>query len=186
MATTRKLMTLEHFLKLPEEKPALEFEEGRVTQKVSPKGRHSVLQYAICFLVNGFAQARRLAFAFPELRTTYGGRSYVPDVSAYLWERIPFDEQGSVADEFFDSPDIAIEIVSPRQSVNRLMERCGWYVTNGVQAALIVNPTDRSIRLFKAGESVKLLRDDDAVELGDVIPGLRFTAGQVFASLQMR
>jgi len=28
-------MTLEEFLRLPEEEPALEYEEGRVTQKVA-------------------------------------------------------------------------------------------------------------------------------------------------------
>jgi Uma2 family endonuclease len=36
-------MTLEQFLALRERKSALEFEDGEVTQKVSPKGPHSAL-----------------------------------------------------------------------------------------------------------------------------------------------
>ena len=43
MTLTDTRMTLTEFLALPEEKPALEYENGEVTQKVSPKGRHSAL-----------------------------------------------------------------------------------------------------------------------------------------------
>lgn len=79
---------------------------------MSPKGRHSVLQSSLAAYVNGFARARKLAFAFTELRATYAGQSLVPDVSVYHWERIPGDEAGRVADDFWEAPDIAIEIVS--------------------------------------------------------------------------
>jgi len=47
MATTppRERMTLERFLELPEEKPALEFEpDGTVTQKMSPTVKHILIQ----------------------------------------------------------------------------------------------------------------------------------------------
>ena len=36
MAIPEQRITLEEFLQLPEEKPALEFEDGMVTQKVPP------------------------------------------------------------------------------------------------------------------------------------------------------
>ena len=92
MAIADKPMTLEEFLELPEEEPALEFEDGKVTQKVSPKGRHSVLQLAVAEAFNRFAKPRKLAYAFPELRSTYGTVSLVPDVAIYRWDRIPRDE----------------------------------------------------------------------------------------------
>ena len=44
MAIARPRLRLEGFLRLPEEKPALEFGEGVVTQKASPKTKHSRLQ----------------------------------------------------------------------------------------------------------------------------------------------
>ena len=40
--------TLEQFLRLPETKPALEFECGRITQKVSPTTDHAALQARLC------------------------------------------------------------------------------------------------------------------------------------------
>ncbi|HEV8632979.1 MAG TPA: Uma2 family endonuclease, partial [Chloroflexota bacterium] len=69
-------LTLEEFLQLPEEEPALEYEDGVVTQKVSPKRRHGRLQGMLCELVNVFAQPRKLALAFTEARTVFRGRSY--------------------------------------------------------------------------------------------------------------
>jgi hypothetical protein len=116
-------MTLEAFLRLPEKKPALEFEDGMVTRKVSPQGRHSRLQVKVTERINAFAEPRRLAVAFTELRTTYAGYSRVPDVSVYRWDRIPVDATGKMLDDFHLPPDIAIEIISPGQRTNALLRR---------------------------------------------------------------
>jgi Uma2 family endonuclease len=178
-------MTLEAFLELPEEKPALELEaDGTVVQKMSPKGRHSRLQRYFLEAINGFARRKRMAEAFPELRTIFGGAAYVPDVSVYLWDRIPRDASGEVADDFFEPPDAAIEIVSPGQRVNALIRRSVWYVDNGVRVALVVDPDDESILVFRSGQPTYAAQREDAIDLRDVLPGFELTAAQVFASLR--
>ncbi len=48
----RRTITLEEFLALPEEKPALEFLDGIVTQKPWPNVHHGVLQGQVTELVN--------------------------------------------------------------------------------------------------------------------------------------
>src|SRR5437016_496349 len=96
MAIPAQRVTLEEFLELPEEEPALEFEDGVVTQKVPPMGKHAGLQGWIVELFNRFARSGKLAMAFTELRTTYSGFSRVPDVAVYQWERIPRDAAGKV------------------------------------------------------------------------------------------
>ena len=78
MAIVRQELTLEKFLALPEREPALEYAaDGRITQKVSPKGQHSRLQFKIAEWFNRQTEPRRLALALPELRTTYAGASAV-------------------------------------------------------------------------------------------------------------
>lgn len=49
MTITERRMSLEEFLALPEidEKPYLEFHDGVVTQKASPKLRHGLLERAV-------------------------------------------------------------------------------------------------------------------------------------------
>jgi Uma2 family endonuclease len=68
---------------LPAEELALELEpDGTVVQKLSAQGQHSRLQLALCEQINGFAENRRLALAFPALRVVFGAAAYVPDVSS--------------------------------------------------------------------------------------------------------
>jgi len=179
-------MTLEEFLALPEEKPALEFEpDGTVVQKMSPKGRHSVLQKTFLELIDGFARGRRLALGFPELRDVFGGAAYVPDVSVYTWDRIPRDASGQVADNFTEPPDIAIEIVSPGQSVNSLVRRSVWYVDNGVRVALVVDADDLSVLAFRQARSPTVSRGVETIDRTDVLPGFELTADGVFSALKI-
>jgi Uma2 family endonuclease len=116
MATTRQGLTLEAFLALPEEKPALEYRAGAVRQKEPPEIRHSLLQGILCEWINRFAVPRKLAVAVGELRTTFGGASHVPDVAVCPWERIPRDASGRPSGPLREPPLIAIEIASPGQS----------------------------------------------------------------------
>jgi len=183
MATAPTQTTLEEFLKLPEEKPALELVDGVISQKVSPRGRHAVLQGALTERLNRTGLASRSARAFPELRVTFAGASYVPDVAVYRWQRIPVDARGRVADNFVEPPDIAIEIVSPEQSVNALVRRCLWYVANGVQIALLVDPGDESVLAFQPGNRASAWRGSERIDLHEVLLDFDLTVEQLFASL---
>jgi Uma2 family endonuclease len=96
-------------------------------------------------------------------------------VSVYLWERIPVDAAGKVADEFRAPPDIAVEIVSPGQSVNALVRRCLWFVENGVRAAVLLDPSDESALLTRPGGTVTGLHGADRIDLQDILPGIELT-----------
>ena len=69
-----------------------------------------------------------------ELRDTTASVYYVPDIAVYRWERLPLTPDGEIEDDFFLSPDVAIEILSPRQSRRSQRTRCAWYVANGMGA----------------------------------------------------
>lgn len=176
-------LTLGDFLALPEVKPALEYFDGVVTQKVAPKAKHSRLQATVVSWVNRDAEPRRLATALPELRTTYSGASPVPDVAVYRWQRIPRDRRGEIADDVEIPPDVAVEIRSRGQTMARLRRRCSWYVAHGVAAALAVDPVQRLIEVVRPGQPVLILRAGDVLDLDDVIPGLRLAVADLFASL---
>jgi Uma2 family endonuclease len=185
MAVPLKEMTLERFLELPEEEPALEFEDGRITQKVSPKGQHSRLQLDLGGAIEQFARPRKLALAFTELRATFGGRSYVPDISVYRWSRLPVNTAGDIANDFTEPPDLAIEILSPEQGTTALVRRCLWYVSHGVGIALLVDPTDRSVLSFRPDRIPTSLVDSDRIDVDDLLPGFALTVRQLFDLLRV-
>lgn len=182
--TVTGTMTLEEFLALPEERPALEYDNGVVTQKVSPKGRHSALQFGMAEQINRQIRPRRQGRAFTELRATFANRSRVPDIAVYRWDRIPRNDAGEVVDDFLEPPDIAIEIISPGQSTNRLIERCLTFIAAGAQAAILVDPADRSVVLMRAGIAMVILRAGEMLDLSDIIPDLRLDITALFDELK--
>ena len=93
-------LTLAEFLQFPETKPASEFINGKILQKPMPQGEHSRLQSKLCTVINQITEAPKIAYAFPELRCTFGGDSIIPDVAVLQWERIPFKPSGKIANRF--------------------------------------------------------------------------------------
>src|SRR3954470_7062976 len=107
MAIVRQRLTLEQFLRLPEEEPALEYWDGEVTQKVSPKGPHSALQSGFLMIIARLTGPGRPFRVFPEARITFSGVSTVPDLVVYRRQRVPRDLNGDVAEDFVTPPDVA-------------------------------------------------------------------------------
>jgi Uma2 family endonuclease len=189
VAITGRRLALEDFLCLPEEKPALEYAYGEVTQKASPDLWHGLLQGTLIAFVNAVGMPGRLALAAVEVRWTCGDVSYVPDVVIFTWDRIPTDENGDVQATVSIPPDVAVEVVSDGQSLRGQADRCRWYVANGVRIALLVNPRDRmgrSVQAFRPDGETEPLRGADRVDLGDVIPGFSFAVDELFAVLRAR
>lgn len=181
---TRRRLTLDEFLRLPERKPALEYEHGEVTQKVAPKARHSVLQSMVVEFINTRTRQSKIAFAFSELRSTFAGLSRVPDVSIYRWGRVPRDPDGRITNDIFEPPDIAIEIISPGQGVNRLVRRCISFVEAGVVLAVLIDPEDESVLTIRTNSPPAIHRRGDILDLSLIVPELNLDPAALFDALR--
>jgi len=179
-------LTLVEFLFQPEDKPALEYERGVVTQKMAAMGRHSRLQVALCIRFESHGYPRQIARAFSDARVTWPKEeaSYVPDVIAYLRERVPADADGEVLDHLLIPPDVAVESASLGQGLDKQMGRCRWYVEHGVPISLLIHPGQRAIWTFRSGAETGPLQDADVIDLADALPGLSFTVAELFGALR--
>ena len=185
MPTESRRLTLEEFLALPEEKPALErHPDGTISQKAWPNVRHSALQGGLATLIEGFASPRRLALVFIELLTVFGGAAYVPDLAVYIWERILWTSEGELPDDFTEAPDITGEIVAAGENATALVRKCLWYVENGVKLALLVDPKDRSVVVFRPNGLPRVLGGADPIDLSEVLPEFQATVEQLFSALK--
>ena len=97
ISTVKPALTLEEFLALPETKPYAEYIDGTIEPKPVPQGEHSILQIRLGTTINQVALPQKLGHAFTELRCNINGRSLVPDISVFRWERIPKTETGRIA-----------------------------------------------------------------------------------------
>lgn len=143
-----KSLTLAEFLKLPETKPASEYIDGEIIQKPMPQGKQSVVQGELVSTINTVLKPQRIARAFPELRCTFGGRSTVPDVSAFVWDRIPRDEKGEIANTFSIAPDWTIEILSPDQSQTKVTKNILHCLKYGTQMGWLIDPEEQTVFVY--------------------------------------
>nr|WP_325078823.1 Uma2 family endonuclease [Sphaerospermopsis aphanizomenoides] len=98
-------LTLAEFLNLPETKPVKEYINGKIITKPMPKGKHSRLQLRLSNSINDITESEKIAYAFPELRCSFGVRSVVPDIAVFTWSNIPFTAEDEVPNNFLISPD---------------------------------------------------------------------------------
>ncbi len=178
-------LTLEAFLQLPETEPASEFIAGEIYQKPMPKSKHSRLQLRLCNQINEATESTQIAYAFPELRCTFGDRSIVPDVAVLRWERIEFDANGEPVDDVAIAPDWLIEILSPEQSANRVAGKILYSLQHGCQLGWLMDVSDRSILVFLPDKLPELFMGDHPLPVPDNMP-LMLTTEQVFGWLKMQ
>ncbi|MBD2666436.1 hypothetical protein B6N60_02477 [Richelia sinica FACHB-800] len=177
-------LSLDEFLKLPEITPAREYIDGEIFQKPMPKGKHSRLQLKLCNSINDVAETAKIAYAFPELRCSFDVRSIVPDIAVFNWSRIPFAADGEVPNDFLISPDWTIEILSPEQSSNRVIDNILYCLDHGCQLGWLIDPEDRSILILRPHQQPELLRGDRQLPVLTGIE-LELTVTQVFGWLKM-
>ncbi|MCA1992647.1 MAG: Uma2 family endonuclease [Coleofasciculus sp. S288] len=175
-------LTLEEFLKLPETKPASEFIRGEIIQKPMPQGEHSRLQAKLCTVINQVTETPKFAYAFPELRCTFGGDSIIPDVAVFRWERIPFKSSGKIANRFEIHPDWAIEILSPDQRQTKVLGNLLHCSRHGIEVGWLIDPEEESILAVFPGQRVELFEGTAQLPILKGIE-LELTVEQVFGWL---
>ncbi|MBW4575602.1 MAG: Uma2 family endonuclease [Aphanothece sp. CMT-3BRIN-NPC111] len=180
-----KSLTLEEFLKLPETKPAREYINGEIIQKPMPKTRHSKLQGKLTGTINNVVEEQRIAYAFPELRCTFGGRSIVPDIAVIRWNQIVFNDDGEPVDDVLIAPNWTIEILSPEQSSNRVTGNILHCLKHGSQLGWLIDPDDRSVLIFLPNQQPELCQGSDRLVVLDNVD-LQLTAEQLFCWLRMK
>jgi Uma2 family endonuclease len=180
-------LTLEDFLKLPEIKPAREFINGKVIQKPMPQGKHSRVQQKLSATVNGITEEPRIASALPELRCTFGGRSIIPDVAVFTWDRIPTREDGDIANSFEAAPDWSIEILSPGQSVTRVTSNLLHCLDYGCQMGWLIDPAERLVIAYPPNQKPNYYeKPQDCLPVPEFASELQITIDILFGWLKVR
>jgi Uma2 family endonuclease len=183
--TPTQAITLDEFLKLPETKPASEFIDGQIIQKPMPQGKHSTVQLDLGANINLTLKPQRLARAYTELRCTFGGRSIVPDVAVFTWERIPRDPTGEVSNTFAIAPDWTIEILSPEQSQTKVVRNLLYCLTNGTQMGWLIDPDEKLVFVYFADSRVAVFESAaDRIPVPAFAESFQLTVGQLFSWLE--
>lgn len=182
--TPSKPLTLAEFLKLPETKPASEYIDRQIIHKPMPQGKHSTIQTELSAAINVVVKPQRIARAFSELRCTFGGRSTVPDVSVFTWNRIPRDRDGTIANVFQAAPDWTIEILSPDQSQTKVTKNILHCLKYETQIGWLIDPEEQTVFVYLAAQQMKVFDEPgEQLPVPSFASELRLTVGDLFSWL---
>ena len=176
-------ISLEEFLLLPETKPASEYVDGKIYQKDMPQGKHSTLQTRFGNRINQVGEPQKLAFAFSELRCTFGGRSIVPDIAVFEWSRILLNAKGEVENRFEIVPDWTIEILSPDQNPTRVINNILFCLNHNAKLGWLIDPAEKLVLVFKPQQQPEAKENQDILPVLYVLSDLQLSADDLFALL---
>jgi len=185
--TPVKPITLKEFLSQPETKPAQEYFDNQIITKPMPQGQHSRVQLKLTNAINAVTEDTQIALAFPELRCTFEGKSIVPDIAVFLWEKIPVNEDGTISNKFEIAPDWIIEILSPEQSVNLVTKKIISCLNNGTIMGWLIDPYLKLIFVYTNNSHPQVFElENGVVSVPEFAQNLSITVTEIFGWLQLR
>ncbi|HEV3256971.1 MAG TPA: Uma2 family endonuclease [Gemmataceae bacterium] len=116
--------------------------------------------------------------------TTDGRRQRRPDVAFVAYERLPdpiFTEDDPPAWDVV--PNLAVEVVSPSNTANELLEKTLEYFAAGVQLVWVIYPRHRRVFVYEPPASSRILLEQDELDGGTVLPGFRLSVAALFDAL---
>ncbi len=172
-----------HEIVLPETEPETEWILGRAVRKVSPFRTHALLQLLVGGALRSWAKGRGEVGSEWRFRPAPAGeirRPLVPDLAYVSDERLAgLDGRDLEAPPF--SPDIAVEILSPGDRVRNVDHKVAIYLATGASLVIVIDPTDRSVRLHDA-RGMRMLRGDDVIS-HPALPGFSLALAEMFAEI---
>lgn len=169
MATTPTRVRLHDFLLNPEiDERRLELVDGEVTEKPMPNWGHGKLANRLCSMLDDFGDASVEARAVIEAANA----SPLPDVAYYR-------ETGPNWEDYMSRPpQVAIEILSPSQTLAFLRRKAALYFSFGVESVWLVDPVNETVYVLE-DDTERTLRGDDVIRSSSA-PGFECTVAVLF------
>ncbi len=106
-------------------------------------------------------------------------RVRAPDVAFMSVDRLP---DGRLPQTFLaGAPDLAVEVLSPRDNPLEVQQKVRDYLEAGARLVWVVAPQARSVTVYRADASARLVREPESLDGEDVLPGLTVSLTDLFA-----
>ena len=69
------------------------------------------------------------------------------------------------------APDLMVEVKSPSDSVDDLEAKIHNFLQQGTPIGILINPEDRTVKIFRTEQETMTLRDGDVLSFPDLLPG---------------
>jgi Uma2 family endonuclease len=191
MSTTTRLITADELLVMPHHDDhgnncRLELLRGELKVMAPTGGTRGILCLELAMLIGNFIKAHDLGAAFgAETGFIVEQNSDTVlgiDVAFVSHERLRTIEN---LDKFIPfAPDLAVEVLSPGNTVSEMDEKIALYFSAGSRQVWIVKPKQRSVAVYSSPFDVRILGEKDTLDGGDVLPGFTLELSKLFGALK--
>jgi len=174
--------TPEELLALPHNGKGYELVGGRLVEK-NMGGLASWVAAQIGYLLVAFGQNQGLGWVL-DAEGSYQcfaddpRKVRKPDVSFIRRGRLP--EERLPAGHVPIPPDIAVEVVSPNDTVYEVDVKVEEYLAAGVPLVWVVNPETRAVHVYRGDGTVERLGEGDDLTAPGLIPALHHKVAELF------
>lgn len=86
-----------------------------------------------------------------------------------------------IPEGFFPSaPDLAVEVISPGNSVEEIQDKVEQYLAAGTTLVWIIYPKRKMIHIHRQSNVIKVLRETDELDGEDVLPNFKVKLSEIF------
>ena len=182
MSTMTQLMTADELWRMPHDNFRYELVQGELKQ-MSPSGyEHGAVVVNLTSPLDRHVKAHGIGVVsgaetgFLIARDPDTVRA--PDIALVRRERIP--ASGLPRSYFPGAPDLAVEVVSPGDTVYEVDEKIMEWLAAGSLAVWIVNPRRRTVAIHRVDGTVTTLRESDELDGQQVVPSFRLSVAEIF------
>jgi len=181
-ATTElKIWTDEEFLNLPGDEQ-YELVDGALIDMGNSGMAHGELGSFLGGSLSLYVRSRKLGVVC-DSSTAFSlksGNKRSPDVSFVAKERL--EGLKSLPRGFFQgSPDLAVEILSPNNTVEEVHNKIVEYFENETRLIWVVHPDEQFVLVYHTVRPDRLLQLQDSLDGEDIVPGFSLPMQDLFA-----
>lgn len=181
MSRVARLITAEEFEDTVSKGERFELVDGRVVAMTPIGFSHNAIVGRLVWLIGQYVYPRNLGIVGPELGVKVKSNPdtvLAPDVTFIRRERIDDPNEPGF---WKGAPDLAIEVRSPRDSLEALRKKAQTYLSHGTTVVLLVDPKQLMVSVHRRDAvPIESKNAYDVVDLEPAVPGFRCTLSEIF------
>lgn len=157
--------------------------DGQIVEKPPMGSLQEFTASRLQALLGYFVYQNKLGHALVETLFDFGPKlknKRRPDLAFLSAKRWPLDRPISEGNGAPVVPDIAIEVISPSNRWDDVLDKLAEYFRVGVERVWVISPRHRQIQIFDDVNTIRILGETDVLT-DDLIPGFELNLSELFS-----